>query len=120
MRAALRAPPPPPSGGAPHASLASARERVRAAGRGPRQVRDGALSAISSYTAENSSLQLMRGTLFAISALVIGAFFTVHLDGDKVLVKKFCHLRIFIILFLHFFTSKAGGVANGQIDQLVL
>ncbi|MCK1795018.1 ABC transporter permease [Streptomyces sp. XM4193] len=35
------------------------------------------LEAIGSYRAENSSLQLMRGFLFAISALVIGAFFTV-------------------------------------------
>ncbi|MFJ8091141.1 ABC transporter permease [Streptomyces griseofuscus] len=35
------------------------------------------LSAIGSYTSENGSLQLMRGFLFAISALVIGAFFTV-------------------------------------------
>ncbi|MEU9508729.1 ABC transporter permease [Micromonospora sp. NPDC048170] len=39
--------------------------------------RSAALSAIGSYTAENGSLQLMRGMLFAISALVIGAFFTV-------------------------------------------
>lgn len=39
--------------------------------------RDDALSAIGSYTSENGSLQLMRGFLFAISALVIGAFFTV-------------------------------------------
>lgn len=39
--------------------------------------RTGALSAIGSFTAENGSLQLMRGFLFAISALVIGAFFTV-------------------------------------------
>ncbi|MFI1167670.1 ABC transporter permease [Streptomyces sp. NPDC020801] len=36
-----------------------------------------ALTAIGSYRAENGSLQLMRGFLFAISALVIGAFFTV-------------------------------------------
>ncbi|MDN5790462.1 MAG: ABC transporter permease [Micrococcales bacterium] len=35
------------------------------------------LSAIGSYTSENGSLQLMRMLLFAISALVIGAFFTV-------------------------------------------
>lgn len=35
------------------------------------------LSAIGSYTSENGSLQLMRLLLFAISALVIGAFFTV-------------------------------------------
>ncbi|MFF8593588.1 ABC transporter permease [Streptomyces sp. NPDC015220] len=36
-----------------------------------------ALTAIGSYRAENGSLQLMRGFLFAISALVVGAFFTV-------------------------------------------
>lgn len=35
------------------------------------------VSAIESFNAENSSLRLMRGFLFAISALVIGAFFTV-------------------------------------------
>ncbi len=39
--------------------------------------RSAATSAIGSYTSENGSLQLMRGLLFAISALVIGAFFTV-------------------------------------------
>ncbi|MGW3208619.1 ABC transporter permease [Streptomyces sp. NPDC001135] len=39
--------------------------------------RDDSLSAIGSYTSENGSLQLMRGFLFAISALVVGAFFTV-------------------------------------------
>jgi putative ABC transport system permease protein len=38
---------------------------------------DGARTAIGSYSAENGSLQLMRGFLFAISALVVGAFFTV-------------------------------------------
>ncbi|GAA3389311.1 ABC transporter permease [Streptomyces roseoviridis] len=38
---------------------------------------DGALTAIGSYQAENGSLQMMRGFLFVISALVIGAFFTV-------------------------------------------
>ncbi len=35
------------------------------------------LAAIGSYASENGSLQLMRGFLFAISALVVGAFFTV-------------------------------------------
>ncbi|HEX8866087.1 MAG TPA: ABC transporter permease, partial [Lentzea sp.] len=35
------------------------------------------LDAIGSYRSENGSLQLMRGFLFVISALVIGAFFTV-------------------------------------------
>ncbi|MGW6441476.1 ABC transporter permease [Lentzea sp. NPDC055074] len=39
--------------------------------------KDDSLAAIGSYTSENGSLQLMRGFLFAISALVIGAFFTV-------------------------------------------
>ncbi|MBW5485929.1 ABC transporter permease [Streptomyces bambusae] len=41
------------------------------------QTIDEALEAIGSYQAENGSLQLMRGFLFVISALVIGAFFTV-------------------------------------------
>lgn len=35
------------------------------------------VGAIGSYTSENGSLQLIRGFLFVISALVIGAFFTV-------------------------------------------
>lgn len=35
------------------------------------------VQAIGSYAAENGSLQLIRGFLFVISALVIGAFFTV-------------------------------------------
>ncbi|MET7984647.1 MULTISPECIES: ABC transporter permease [unclassified Streptomyces] len=39
--------------------------------------RGDALTAIGSYRAENGSLQLMRGFLFVISALVTGAFFTV-------------------------------------------
>lgn len=37
----------------------------------------GALSALGAYQAENTSLTLMTVLLFAISALVIGAFFTV-------------------------------------------
>ncbi|MEU1468235.1 ABC transporter permease [Streptomyces sp. NPDC005761] len=52
--------------------------------------RDGALTAIGSYQAENGSLQLMRGFLFAISALVIGAFFTVwtiQRSGDVAVLK---------------------------------
>ncbi|GEL20731.1 ABC transporter permease [Pseudonocardia asaccharolytica] len=52
--------------------------------------RTDALSAIGSYTAENGSLQLMRGLLFAISALVIGAFFTVwtiQRSGDIAVLK---------------------------------
>ncbi|MFF8774972.1 ABC transporter permease [Kitasatospora sp. NPDC015120] len=52
--------------------------------------RDDALAAIGSYTSENGSLQLMRGFLFAISALVIGAFFTVwtiQRSGDIAVLK---------------------------------
>ncbi len=48
------------------------------------------LSAIGSYSSENGSLQLMRVLLFAISALVIGAFFTVwtvQRKGDIAILK---------------------------------
>ncbi|GAB3678733.1 ABC transporter permease [Saccharopolyspora tripterygii] len=48
------------------------------------------LNAIGSYSSENGSLQLMRGFLFAISALVIGAFFTVwtiQRSGDVAVLK---------------------------------
>ncbi|MFD7064708.1 ABC transporter permease [Streptomyces sp. NPDC059906] len=48
------------------------------------------LSAIGSYASENGSLQLMRGFLFAISALVVGAFFTVwtiQRSGDVAVLK---------------------------------
>lgn len=39
--------------------------------------RDDSVNAIASHKSENGSLQLIRGFLFGISALVIGAFFTV-------------------------------------------
>ncbi|MEU6102690.1 ABC transporter permease [Streptomyces flaveolus] len=58
---------------------------------GTRTVSTGdSLSAIGSYTSENGSLQLMRAFLFAISALVIGAFFTVwtiQRSGDVAVLK---------------------------------
>nr|WP_030925485.1 FtsX-like permease family protein [Streptosporangium amethystogenes] len=47
-------------------------------------------AAIGSFSSENGSLQLMRGFLFAISALVIGAFFTVwtiQRRGDVAVLK---------------------------------
>ncbi|WP_106402742.1 ABC transporter permease [Actinocorallia populi] len=89
----------PPSGGSggpeatvivlntgPGADLAAA---DRAAG--TRTVsRDASLAAIGSYASENGSLQLMRGFLFAISALIIGAFFTVwtiQRSGDIAVLK---------------------------------
>ncbi|WP_216217274.1 ABC transporter permease [Amycolatopsis aidingensis] len=52
--------------------------------------KEDSLSAIGSYTSENGSLQLMRGFLFAISALVIGAFFTIwtiQRSGDIAVLK---------------------------------
>ncbi|MCQ0025455.1 ABC transporter permease [Streptomyces somaliensis DSM 40738] len=52
--------------------------------------RDESLSAIGSHASENGSLQLMRGFLFAISALVVGAFFTVwtiQRSGDVAVLK---------------------------------
>lgn len=58
---------------------------------GTRTVTKGdSLSAIGSYSSENGSLQLMRAFLFAISALVIGAFFTVwtiQRSGDIAVLK---------------------------------
>lgn len=51
---------------------------------------DDSLNAIGSYSSENGSLQVMRGFLFAISALVIGAFFTVwtiQRSGDVAVLK---------------------------------
>ncbi|MET9513548.1 ABC transporter permease [Streptomyces sp. NPDC002994] len=61
----------------------------RAAGTETRTI-DGSLSALASYEAENGSLQLMRGFLFVISALVVGAFFTVwtiQRSGDIAVLK---------------------------------
>ncbi|MBN0043664.1 ABC transporter permease [Streptomyces actuosus] len=52
--------------------------------------KDASLTAIGSYTSENGSLQLMRAFLFAISALVVGAFFTVwtiQRSGDIAVLK---------------------------------
>ncbi|MEV4945494.1 ABC transporter permease [Streptomyces sp. NPDC053755] len=60
-----------------------------AAGTSSRTITE-ALTAIGSYQAENGSLQLMRGFLFVISALVIGAFFTVwtiQRSGDVAVLK---------------------------------
>ncbi|ATO12592.1 ABC transporter substrate-binding protein [Micromonospora sp. WMMA2032] len=51
---------------------------------------DESVTAIGSYRSENGSLQLMRGFLFAISALVVGAFFTVwtiQRSGDVAILK---------------------------------
>ncbi|MFC0600968.1 ABC transporter permease [Streptomyces palmae] len=89
--------PPTGTGDAPHATViavnTAAGADVAAVDRvaGTRTVsRDDSLSAIGSYSSENGSLQLMRGFLFAISALVIGAFFTVwtiQRSGDIAVLK---------------------------------
>ncbi|KES06612.1 ABC transporter substrate-binding protein [Streptomyces toyocaensis] len=91
------APPAGARGGAPTATviaLDTARDADLAAGdraAGTRTVtKDASLAAIGSYTSENGSLQLMRGFLFAISALVVGAFFTVwtiQRSGDVAVLK---------------------------------
>ncbi|MFH8982223.1 ABC transporter permease [Streptomyces varsoviensis] len=58
------------SGAAPDAS-ASARTTTKAVSV------DAALAGIDGYAAEHGTLQLIQGFLFAVSALVVGAFFTV-------------------------------------------
>ncbi|QGK69942.1 FtsX-like permease family protein [Allosaccharopolyspora coralli] len=52
--------------------------------------RSGSLAAIGSYSSENGSLLMMQGFLYAISALVIGAFLTVwtiQRTGDIAILK---------------------------------
>ncbi|GJF30793.1 ABC transporter substrate-binding protein [Kitasatospora sp. NE20-6] len=52
--------------------------------------RAAALAAIGGFTAENGSLQMVRAFLFAISALVVGAFFgiwTVQRSADIAVLK---------------------------------
>ncbi|PBC77270.1 putative ABC transport system permease protein [Streptomyces sp. TLI_235] len=83
--------------GGPHATVVALRTGPGAdlaaadTGLGTRTLsRADSLAAIGAYTSENGSLQLMRGFLFAISALVIGAFFTVwtiQRTGDIAVLK---------------------------------
>ncbi|MGW2747907.1 ABC transporter permease [Streptomyces sp. NPDC001450] len=87
----------PPAGAGPTATVIALNTGsgadVTAADRaiGTRTVsKEDSLSAIGSYASENGSLQLMRGFLFAISALVVGAFFTVwtiQRSGDIAVLK---------------------------------
>lgn len=54
------------------------------------KTRSGSLNAIGSYSAENGSLTMIQALLIAISALVIGAFFTVwtvQREGDLAVLK---------------------------------
>ncbi|HEX7303471.1 ABC transporter permease [Lentzea sp.] len=92
-----RATAPPAAGGDPAATVIALTTTPgtdlaatdRAAGTRTVTVAD-SLTAIGSYSSENGSLQLMRGFLFAISALVIGAFFTVwtiQRSGDLAVLK---------------------------------
>ncbi|MFH8370559.1 ABC transporter permease [Streptomyces sp. NPDC018031] len=92
-----RTAPPTGTGDGPTATVialdTTSRAEVAATDRqaGTRTVSTGdSLSAIGSYTAENGSLQLMRGSLFVICALVIGAFFsvwTIQRSGDIAVLK---------------------------------
>lgn len=82
-----------PDGSATVVALTTSGADLAAAGAdlGTRIVTPGeALSAIGSFQAENGSLQLMRMMLFAISALVVGAFFmvwTVQRSGEVAVLK---------------------------------
>lgn len=89
--------PPSGTGGRPAASVMALRSSSgadltaadRAAGTST-MTTDDSLVGIGSYRSENGSLQLMRGFLFVISALVIGAFFTVwtiQRSGDIAVLK---------------------------------
>lgn len=52
--------------------------------------RNGAVDAVGSYTSENGSLTLMQVILMAVSALVVGAFFTIwtmQRSGDLAVLK---------------------------------
>ncbi|MGI5204873.1 FtsX-like permease family protein [Spirillospora sp. CA-108201] len=72
--------------GTGHADLGAADRRLGTT----TLAREDARSAIPSFSSENGSLRLMRGFLFAISALVIGAFFTVwtiQRRGDVAVLK---------------------------------
>lgn len=77
-------------GDRPHHHRRRRSRRGRPGGRHQHALLADSLTAIGSYQAENGSLQLMRGFLFAISALVIGAFFTVwtiQRSGDVAVLK---------------------------------
>ncbi|MGH8881321.1 MAG: FtsX-like permease family protein, partial [Stackebrandtia sp.] len=52
--------------------------------------RDGAFAAVGGYASEQSSLNMMRGLLLVVSALIVGAFFTVwtmQRSGDLAVVR---------------------------------
>ncbi len=83
---------PPGAGDATVIALRTTADTAAAdAAAGTRTVTTGdSVTAIGSYSSENGSLQLMRGFLFAISALVVGAFFTVwtiQRGGDIAVLK---------------------------------
>ncbi|MGW5672775.1 ABC transporter permease [Micromonospora sp. NPDC003776] len=92
-----RAAAPPAGAGGPTATVIALRTTAGVdvaatdAAAGTKTVRVGdSLAAIGSYRSENGSLQLMRGFLFAIAALVIGAFFsvwTIQRSGDVAVLK---------------------------------
>ncbi|GHH67302.1 ABC transporter substrate-binding protein [Streptosporangium violaceochromogenes] len=81
--------------------------------------KEASLAGIGSYTSENGSLTLMRGFLFAISALVVGAFFTVwtiQRQGDIAIMKALGASSGYLTrdaLAQALIVLTAGGVAGG-------
>jgi len=59
-----------------------------------------AKAAVGSFTSENGSLQLMRALLFGISALVVGAFFTVwtmQRTGDVAVLRAMGASTLYVL-----------------------
>jgi putative ABC transport system permease protein len=88
--------------------------------------RSAALAGIDGYSAEQGSLQLIQGFLFAVSALVVGAFFTVwtvqrraDIAVLKALGASSSYLvrdalgQALILLLLGTVTGAAAGLAGG-------
>uniref|UniRef100_UPI000B3339F8 ABC transporter permease n=1 Tax=Kribbia dieselivorans TaxID=331526 RepID=UPI000B3339F8 len=78
------------------AALVAADHRLGTVTRTPKE----SLSAIGSYASENGSLQLMRALLFVISALVVGAFFTVwtvQRTGEVAILKALGASNVYLL-----------------------
>ncbi len=93
----------------------------------------GSLRAIGSFSSENSSLVTMQGFLYAISALVIGAFLTVwtiQRSGDIAILKALggstryllrdALVQALIVLLLGTAAGGAAGVGLGALAGSVL
>lgn len=94
---------------------------------------DDALAGVGAYTSENSSLMTMQGFLFAISALVIGAFFTVwtvQRQGDIAILKALgassgyllrdALAQAFIVMLVGAGLGGGAGVGLGALAERVM